>query len=302
MKNVVITGGTGFIGKRLTCLLQSKGYSVKVLTRNRKKSEESSVYSFWDIEKQMIDAHLIQNAHFIIHLAGEGIADKRWTKKYKTQILESRTKSLQFIYNTLEKNKNSVEAVISASGVNIYGTETTSKIFTEEDLPAKDFLGEVCVAWENAARQFLKQKIRTVILRTGIVLDDSGGALPKMAFPFRFGLGCVLGNGKQYMPWISLNDLCNLYLYAIENNQLAGEYNAVINDGTTNEMFSRFIAEVYNKKIILPAVPAFLLRLFLGRMSVLLLKGSRVDNKKLKQSGFIFYDENLKELLSRILK
>ncbi|NUM50494.1 MAG: TIGR01777 family protein [Flavobacteriales bacterium] len=302
MKNVVITGGTGFIGKRLTLLLQRKGYSVKVLTRNNEKSKESSIYSFWDIEKQIIDVNLIQNAHFIIHLAGEGIADKRWTKKYKIQLIESRIKPLELIYNTLENNKNSVESIISASGVNIYGTLSSSKVFTEEDLPANDFLGEVCVAWENAAKQFVEQKIRTVIVRTGIVLDDSGGALPKMAFLFRFGLGCQLGNGKQYMPWISLNDLCNLYLYAIENNQLAGEYNAVIDDGTTNETFSRFIAEVYRKKIILPAIPAFMLRLFLGKMSDLLLQGSRVDNKKLKQTGFIFYDENLKIVLNRILK
>lgn len=302
MKNVVITGGTGFIGKRLTLLLQSKGYSVKVLTRNNKKTKESVLYSFWDIEKQIIDIHLIRNAHFIIHLTGEGIADKRWTNQYQTQLIESRTKPLELIYSTLENNKNSVESIISASGVNIYGTISFSKIFTEEDLPANDFLGEVCVAWENAAKQFLKQNKRTVIFRTGIVLDNSGGVLPKMAFPFRFGLGCLLGNGKQYMPWISLNDLCNLYLYAIENNQLSGEYNAVIDDGATNEMFSRFIAEGYRKKIILPAIPAFMLRLFLGKMSDILLLGSRVENKKLKQTGFVFSDKNLKMLLSRTLK
>lgn len=297
MKNVVITGGTGLIGKALTKLLYENGYNVIVLTRNRKLAESTGNFSFWNVETKIIDKEIILKANHIIHLAGEGIADKRWSKKRKMQIEESRIAPLKLIYNVLKDKHHNVKTIVSASGINIYGLASTSKSFYECDKPADDFLAKVCIAWENAVDEFANLDVRVVKLRTGIVLSKHGGALPKMVLPFKFGLGTFLGSGKQYLPWISLNDLCRLYLFAIENFKMQGAYNAVIDDETTNKIFSQTIAKVLNKRIWLPNIPSIFIKIMLGEMSVLLLNGNKVSNKKVKEAGFSFINENLEKIL-----
>ena len=302
MSKVVITGGTGLVGKALTNLLLSKGFEVFVLTRNQKKVIQFTNYSFWDVENEIIDEQLIKTADYIIHLAGEGIADKHWTASRKKQILESRTKPLELIYKVLKNNPNHLKAIVSASGVGYYGAITSKKVFTETDEAATDFLGKTCVDWENAVDKFTELGGRTVKLRIGIVLAKEGGALPKMMMPFNYGFGSAIGSGKQYVPWISLADLCNMYLFAVENNQLQGSFNAAIEDETTNLKLSKAIAESLNKKIWLPNVPAWLLKMIFGEMANLLLYGSRVSNKKIKDAGFVFKNTDLTSTLKQLLK
>lgn len=296
-KNVVITGGTGLVGKTLTELLICKDYNVTVLTRNKNLNSSKINYSYWDVTNNIIDASVICSANFIVHLAGEGIADKRWTKQRKSDILKSRTEPLKLIFDVLSNNSHQLEALISASGVGYYGAITSNQIFSENDAPNKDFLGKTCSLWEEAVNHFSKLNVRTVQLRTGIVLSNKGGALPKMIAPFKFGLGCPLGTGKQYMPWIHLDDLCNLYLFAIENNQLQGAYNAAIEDDTTNESFSKSVVKILGKRILLPNIPAFVLKILLGEMADIVLYGSRVSNAKIKTTGFKFIFEDLEKCL-----
>lgn len=301
MSKVVITGGTGLVGKALTLLLRSRGYEVVVLTRNKEKSNQSS-YTYWDVANGIIDKELILSADYLVHLAGEGIADGRWTASRKNTILESRINPLALIYAIIEEHPHQLKVIVSASGVGYYGAITSEKVFTETDEPATDFLGKTCEQWEHAVDKFNQLNIRTVKLRTGIVLAKNGGALPKMLLPFNYGLGSALGSGKQFMPWISLTDLCNMYLFAIENNQLQGAFNAAIEDETTNASFSAAIAKGLNKKIWLPNVPAFFLTLFLGEMAKLVLEGSRVSNKKIKDAGFVFNDNELNKVLEKLIK
>jgi len=301
MKKVVITGGTGLVGKTLTKLLISKGFEVVVLTRNQKLATQFTNFSFWDVDNEIIDEQLINTTDYIIHLAGEGIADKRWSLSRKKQILESRIKPLKLIYNVLQKNSFQLKALISASGVGFYGAITSDNIFTEEDVSATDFLGQTCQLWEDEVDKFNTLNVRTVKLRTGIVLTKDGGALKKMARPFKFGFGSAIGSGKQYMPWISLNDLCNMYLFAIDNNHVSGAYNAVIEDETTNLSFSKTLAKSLNKSIWLPNIPSLLLKIVLGEMATLLLEGSRVSNKKITSQGFVFQDVDLSCLLNKTI-
>lgn len=301
MSKVVITGGTGLVGKALTDLLLSKGFEVFVLTRNQKQATQFTNYSFWDVENEIIDEQLIKTADYIIHLAGEGIADGRWTASRKSTILESRINPLALIYTIIKEHPHQLKAIVSASGVGYYGAITSEKVFTETDEPATDFLGKTCEQWEHAVDKFNQLNIRTVKLRTGIVLAKEGGALPKMLLPFNYGFGSALGSGKQFMPWISLTDLCNMYLFAIENKQLQGAFNAAIEDETTNASFSDAIAKGLNKKIWLPNVPAFFLTLFLGEMAKLVLEGSRVSNKKIKDAGFVFNNVDLNATLNELL-
>jgi uncharacterized protein (TIGR01777 family) len=300
MSKVVITGGTGLVGKALTLLLRSRGYDVVVLTRNKEKSNQSS-YSYWDVTNGIIDKELILSADYLVHLAGEGIADGGWTASRKNTILESRINPLALIHNIIEEHPHQLKAIVSASGVGYYGAITSEKVFTETDEPATDFLGKTCVQWEHAVDKFNQLNIRTVKLRTGIVLAKEGGALPKMLLPFNYGFGSALGSGKQFMPWISLTDLCNMYLFAIENKQLQGAYNAAIEDETTNASFSGTLAKGLNKNIWLPNVPAFFLTLFLGEMAKLVLEGSRVSNKKIKDAGFVFNNVDLNTTLNELL-
>jgi uncharacterized protein (TIGR01777 family) len=302
LKNVVITGGTGLLGKTLTKLLQESGYCVTVLTRNKKLAENNNNFSFWNVENGIIDKETILNANHIIHLAGEGIAEKRWTKKRKHEIIDSRVAPLKLIYNVLNGCNHNVRTIVSASGINIYGTSLNAKIFTENDKPANNFLATVCIAWENAADEFAKLNIRVVKLRTGVVLSKEGGALQKIILPFKFGLGAGLGSGEQYFSWISQNDICRLYLFALENNLLSGAYNAVVDDETTNKVFSESLANVLNKKIRIPNIHSAFLKILLGEMSEMLLKGNRISNQKIKEAGFNFRNEILESLLISLLR
>ena len=296
-KNVLISGGSGFIGSQLTDLLIAKGYSVSILSRSEKQNKEDLFYYKWNVANQTIDATAVLNADYIIHLAGENIAEKRWTLKRKTEIIDSREKSTQLLYSVLKKNNKKLEAFISASAVGIYGAVNGEEICSENSPYANDFLGNTCQKWEDSVRFIENLNIRTVKIRTGLVLGKNDGFLKKLIPLFKMRLGSALGSGKQYMPWIHVDDLCNIYFQAIVNSNMEGAYNAAVADNTTNTVFSKTMARIFGYSIWLPNVPAFLLRAVMGEMAVIVLTGRRVSADKIEQTGFQFKYKNLEDAL-----
>jgi uncharacterized protein (TIGR01777 family) len=301
-KNVLITGGAGFIGNNMTDLLIQSGYSVSILSRNTRQNTNTVSYYKWDVEKNYIDEQAVLNADYIIHLAGENIADKRWSPKRKSEIINSREQSIQLIYDVLKKHDKKLNAFISASGIGIYGALNGETICSENTPPANDFLGTTCQKWEAAADTIISLNIRTVKIRTGLVLGKNEGFLKKMIPIFKFGLGSALGSGKQYMPWIHIDDLCGIYLEAIQNETMNGPYNAAINDNTTNTIFSKTLAKIYGYSIWLPNVPSFILKIVLGEMSNIITKGRRVYSNKIEETGFKFKHKDLETALRNCLE
>ena len=300
MKNILISGGTGLIGKELSKALQQQGFNVAHLSRSKAGVDDVKTY-LWDIEKKFIEPEAFDNVNVIIHLAGSGIADARWTKSRKKEILNSRVDSCNLLFDYVKKKNIKLDAFISASGTGYYGAITTTHVFTENDPPANDFLGQTCVLWEKAADNFLSLNTRVVKIRTGIVLSKRGGALEKMAAPVKCYLGASLGTGKQFMPWIHISDLVNIYLKAVNDTAMHGAYNAVAPESTTNDNFNKKIAECLKKPLLLPPVPALIMKIALGEMAKLVLEGSAVSSEKIQNSGFVFQFANLKESLKDLL-
>ncbi len=298
LANILITGGNGDIGKYLYSMLLDKGYAVATIGR---KTNPKNDY-FWDIKNQEIEDGALQNADYIIHLAGAGIADKRWTIERKIEILDSRVKSTKLLYNNIADSNLNIKAFISASAVGYYGAITSDTIFDEKDAPAIDFLGTICSKWEEEINEFTKLNIRPVSLRTGVVLMQSGGALEKIVAPIKMGVGSSLGSGKQFMPWIHITDLCNMYIKAIEEPQMLNAYNAVAPEFLTYNEFGKTVAKILKRPYFFPKIPAFILRLVMGQMSDILLKGSRVSSEKIVSEGFDFEYPKLENALKNILK
>lgn len=296
-ENVLISGGSGFIGKQLTNLLIENGFSVSILSRSDKQNTYDISYYKWDVPTRFIEEESVLKADYIIHLAGENIAEKPWTAKRKEEIVQSREESVQLIYEVLKKNHKKLDAFISASGVGIYGALNGEEICTENTAPENDFLGSTCQKWEAAADTIADLGIRVLKIRTGLVLGKDDGFLKKLIPIFKFRLGAALGSGKQYMPWIHVDDLCAIYLEAIKNKNMTGVYNAAIFDNTTNTVFSKTLAKVYGYSIWLPNVPAFLIKMALGEMAQIILTGRRVSSEKIEKTGFQFRFVNLEQAL-----
>ena len=300
-KNVLISGGSGFIGKHLTNVLISNGFTVSILSRSAKQSTVDIKYYKWDINTHFIEEEAVIKADYILHLAGENIAEKPWTAKRKEEIVQSREQSIQLIYDVLKKNNKKLDAFVSASGVGIYGAINGEEICMEDTPAENDFLGSTCQKWEAAADTISTLGIRVVKIRTGLVLGKDDGFLKKLTPIFKLKLGSALGSGKQYMPWIHVSDLCAIYLAAIQNSEMTGAYNAAILDNTTNTAFSKTLAKVYGYSIWLPNVPAFLIKIALGEMAQIILKGRRVSPQKIVDTGFKFQFTNLEEALKDCL-
>lgn len=299
MSTVIITGGSGLIGNRLSELLTHKGYTVRHLTRSLKENATYKSY-YWNLSEKYIDPSALLNVDHVIHLAGSGVADGRWTKKKKASILRSRVDSANLLFNNLE-GKN-LRTYISASGISYYGIETSPTVFSEDAKPASDFLANVTVQWEKSAQQFKSIANRVVCLRTPFVMSHKDGGLAKMAKPIKLGIGSALGNGKQYMPWVHIDDLCNMYIQAIEDSTMAGIYNTSATQHTTNSELTAAIANQLGKKLWVPKVPAFLLKIILGEMSDIILNGSRISNKKILNTGFKFQFPTIDKALSDCFK
>lgn len=291
MANILITGGTGLVGKRLVTLLSERQHQVRVLTRNPKETNEFK----WNLNTHYIDEKALENLDFIIHLAGAGIADKRWSKNRKKVIIDSRVASAKLLFNKVTELGISLKGFISASGSNYYGALTSEKIFNEKDAVGKDFLGLVCKKWEDAANQFLQLNIRVAILRTGIVLSKKGGALEKMKTP----VVSPLGNGNQYISWVHIDDLCFAYIKCVEEN-ISGAYNLVSPEHHTSKSFSKLLANSIKRPYLPIGVPSFLLQLIFGELAIILLEGSRLSSHKIQNTGFSFKYESLKNALNNL--
>lgn len=296
METVLITG-KGLVANYLGAQLLAQGYHVKYLSR----TASDQTYT-WNIDKGYIDENAISFADYIIHLAGANISEKRWTAKRKKEIIDSRTKSTQLIFKEVKKQNKNLKAFISASAVGYYGAITSDKIFKEDDPPANDFLGEVCNQWEQAADNFKSLGIRTVKVRIGVVLTEQGGALEKMIPPVKMGIGSAIGAGKQYLPWIHIDDLCSIFIKALEDVKMKGAYNAAASDFKTNKEFTKTLAQVLNKPFWVPSIPAIIMKIMFGEMAVILLEGSRISADKIKGTGFKFKFTDLKNALTHLLK
>lgn len=283
MPRVVITGGSGFIGSHLDPLLENAGYDVAILSR----SHRSRSY-YWDPEKGYCDPGAFRQGDIIIHLAGTNIGGRRWTRSVKEEIIRSRTETAGLVYRSTVEKGLMPSAFISASGVNIYGSVISDRIFVESDSPSGDFLGETCRLWEASAEPFREKGIRVVHLRSAVVVARRGSAVSKLKVPASFGLIVRLAPGNQYFPWIHIGDLCRLYLRAVTDEKMTGPYNAVAPEYITHDRLMLTVARQKHLPVFLPRIPAWMLRLILGEMSVLLTTGSRVSADRLLASGFEF--------------
>ena len=298
-KTVLITGGSGLIGRKLTSELQKNGFRVSWLSRKDISVPDVHVYK-WNIERNVIDRKAIEAAHVIVHLAGANIGARRWTKKRKQDIIDSRIKSAELLLTALRESGKTLDVFVSASAVGYYGARTTEKVYSEEDSAADDFLGSTCRKWEEVANRFTDASDRLVKLRTGVVLDAREGALPKMALPVKLGFGSSLGSGKQYIPWIHINDIVGIYLKAIEDKAMQGAFNAVAPQVVTLDEFLRTLARVLKRPYFMPRVPAIVLKILLGEMSSLILEGSRISADKVQKAGYKFKFDTVDNALARI--
>jgi uncharacterized protein (TIGR01777 family) len=297
--SVLITGGGGLIGKYLTTLLQDTGYMVSHLSRTGMAGNVKTYK--WDPENGIIDTEALEGIDFIIHLAGANIGEKRWTGKRKKEIIESRVNSARLLYKTISERAIRLKGFISASATGIYGSQTSSTIFNEKDPPGEDFLGTVCKKWEEAAGLFNNSGIRTVIIRSAIVLEKNDSALSKLMMPGRFGFLIRTGSGQQYMPWIHINDLCRIYAKAIEDQEMKGAYNAAAPSHLTHNEFIKILGKVMNLPVLPVPVPGFIIRTILGEMSDVILKGTRVSSEKIIKAGYECRYADLEAALRNII-
>ncbi len=299
MAKVLITGGTGLVGTHLRIKLQEMGYEVAILSRTKRNETKLLTYT-WDYNKDEIDKDAINTSDYIIHLAGVNLGEKRWTSKRKQLIFDSRIKSAELIYNNIDKGNNRLRAFITASAIGYYDAITSDKELNETEPPSDDFLGQTCKKWEQVADRFTDIGIRAVKIRTGVVLAKQGGALSKIIIPIKMGIGSAIGDGNQYLPWIHIDDLCSIYIKAIEDTQMIGAFNAVAPEHKTNKQFIETIAHYMDKPFGFPKIPAFAIKVIFGKMSEMILTGSRISSDKIRNSGFVFRYPNLESALEQL--
>ena len=298
-KIIILAGGTGLIGTRLTTILQSKGYTVRILTRNPRQEGQYQ----WNPYAGTIDHAVFKDADAIINLAGSGITDKRWSVARKKDLINSRVKSIETLQIALSELSVKPPVFVSASAVGIYGnsgeymqTETTSI-----QQGRRDFMVECCDLWEKAADTVAELGIRTVKIRIGVVLDKRGGALKEMAKPLYFGIGAYFADGKAWMPWIHIEDICKMFVWAVENPTVTGVYNGVSPQSARNISIVQAAARAMGRRwAIIVSAPIFMLRLMLGEMSAVVLNSNRVSAEKAEKAGFEFEYSDLKAAMMQI--
>ncbi len=301
MKKILITGGSGTIGTRLTQLLRHSGYDVVHLGRTTRTGKNIKTY-VWDVNSGKIDTRAFEGVSTIVHLAGANIGDKPWSEKRKREILESRTRSTRLLFDTLKRQDHQVSEFVSASAIGYYGlTDEEGSLFTEEDGPGDDYLADVVRKWEHEVDHLVQLGLRVVKVRVGIVLSKEGGALSEIAKPVKYFVGAPLGTGNQMLSWIHLDDLCRVFVKAIEDKNVEGALNAVGPEPVSNKVFTKAIAKTLGRPLILPAIPSAVIRLLIGEMSDLALKGNAVSNAKLMKIGFQYQFNRLEDALKDLL-
>ncbi|MEI6584180.1 MAG: TIGR01777 family oxidoreductase [Chitinophagia bacterium] len=309
MATILITGGTGMVGRQLSKMLSEANHRVIIITRKIPQAVAQNVfpysYSLWNPEKCWIEASAIHQADYIIHLAGAGVADERWTKKRKEEILQSRVQGCKTLVQALTQIPNQVKGVFSASAIGWYGADTEESRrngFTENYPADPAFLGDTCRQWEESILPVGDMQKRLAIFRIGIVLDKSGGALPEFLQSLYFRVAAILGGGQQVISWIHLHDLCRMFLFAIDNDSVSGVYNAVAPQQISNRELNNQLGKyLYGNKFLSMPVPAWVLQIMLGEMSIEVLKSATVSAQKIQEAGFQFLYPSIQQAIAQIL-
>lgn len=295
---IIITGGTGLVGRTLKKMLEQQGHTVSLLSRRGNK--QASVYE-WDPQKGTIDESIFYNHDYIIHLAGAGVADKRWTPSYKKEIYDSRILSTRLLVSKLRDLKgHAIKKFISASAIGIYGNDV-STLATETTSAADTFLAKVCEDWEQEALKAQEAGIPTAIIRVGVVLAKEGGFIPQISAPIKLFAGTVLGSGKQMLSWIHIHDLCSMFAEAVNNSSLTGIYNGVAPVAVTHHQITHLMAKRLHRPILLPNAPVFALKIALGEMHSMILANQHVSAEKWLRQGFIFKFPNIDQALADLM-
>jgi uncharacterized protein (TIGR01777 family) len=296
---ILVTGSTGMVGSKLVPSLKAKGHQVVRLVRSTPKENASEVY--WNPEQGTLNRNELEGLDGVVHLAGENLAEGRWTDEKKRRIRESRVRGTRLLSETLARLERKPEVLVSASAVGFYGNRG-DEILDEQSASGADFLAEVCREWELATQEASESGVRVVHLRFGVILSQEGGALKKMLFPYKMGLGGKLGSGRQYMSWIAIDDAVGAIEHALTNDSLRGPVNAVAPEAVTNYEFTKTLGQVLSRPTIFP-VPAFAARLLFGEMAdATLLASQRVVPARLKESGYVFKYPELKGALRHVLE
>ena len=290
---LLITGATGLVGKRITELCLDKGINVNFLTTRKSKIEHHDNYRgfYWNPSRGEIDEKCLQGVGAIINLAGENIFQP-WTKQNKQKILDSRIESLEVLYKVLREHEHEVGQIVSASGIDAYPSSRHKMYYEDEQELNQTFLGQVVQQWEAAAEKFKDLGLRVAKIRIGLVLSNDGGALPQLQRPFKFNIGTALGSGKQWQSWIHIQDLARMFIFVVEQG-LTGVYNGIAPNPVTHEDLIKLISRTMGKKLWLPKVPAFVLKMMMGEMSSLVLGSHLIASQKIQKAGFEFYYINL---------
>lgn len=300
MKVILIAGGTGLIGQRLSEQLEARGYQVRLLSRTPGKKANREAFA-WNPAKNEIDPKALEGVYGVINLAGAGIADKRWTDARKKLIIDSRVEGTHLLAKTLRALASPPAAYVAASAMGIYG-DRGDEWLDEESTTGTGFLSESTLAWEKSVQAVEQTSVRTVRLRIGIVLSMQGGALEKMLLPSKFRLATYFGSGRQWYSWIHIDDLCRMFVFALENEALHGAYNAVAPYPAPNKQFTEAIGQAMDKPGLPVPAPAFGLRLVLGEMADVILNSTRVRAEKIQKAGFDFEYPQLEPALRDILQ
>jgi len=297
---VLITGGSGLVGSELTKLLINAGYEVSWLSRNSGIKKGIKCYK-WDYKSDFIDPKAFEDVTYIVHLAGAGVFEKRWSSEFRKEIIDSRVKSTELLVKKASEFP-SIKACICASAIGIYGNSYNTILLNENANVGDDFLANVTKQWELAISKFNATNIRTVELRIGIVLAKEGGALPSIVTPIKYFIGSPLASGKQTISWIHIRDLCRMILKSIQDDTMTGVYNAVAPNPVSNKEFTKLVSKIINKPLFMPHVPAFALELILGKQKAAsVIQGIVVSSSKIQSKGFEFTYPTLENALNDLL-
>lgn len=298
---VLITGATGLIGDEIVKRCHENGIAVNYLTTNKSKLANNDNYKgfYWNPSEKEIDVNCIKEVNAIIHLVGASIS-KRWTAAHKRAIFDSRIKTTALLYETLKSNSHNIVQIVSASAIGNYPSSLTKYYSEDESEVSSSFLGKVVKKWEAAVDAFSELDVMVSKIRIGLVFSNKGGAFPQMVKPIKYGVGAIMGSGEQWMSWIHIDDLSNLFLHILKHH-LKGIYNGVSPNPETNAILTKSIAKHIRRPLIFPNMPKMIMSLVLGEMHMLLFESQRVSSKKVEDSGFSFKYYTLQSALDQLL-